>query len=39
MGKPIIAWVIELVKKSKLVESIYVSTDEKNSRYCRKSWS
>ena len=29
MGKPIIAWVIEIVQKSKLVESIYVSTDDK----------
>lgn len=29
MGKPIIAWVIELVRKSKLVENIYVSTDDK----------
>ena len=27
-GKPIIAWVIELIQKSKLVKNIYVSTDD-----------
>ena len=28
-GKPIIAWVIKLIKKSNLVDKIYVSTDAK----------
>lgn len=28
-GKPIIAWVIELIKESNLVDKIYVSTDSK----------